>query len=182
MKSREYVWPVPVILKLNWEIPPLMFCTIQICYSMSFVKFCICCRFISMCLWYLRCLFNWPLAIAVFIFVSWKVKLIGDMKWNPIRSDNFRGFQWNVVNKQTQSKHEGELIKFSGEHHKYWKFLICGIVYIIIILSWQLILLVLWSKGKFNEIDRQIKTDPLSTAHTLQLRAAFNRSSARAVR
>jgi hypothetical protein len=29
-------------------------------------------------------------------------------------SDNFRGFQWNVVNKQTQSKHGGELIKLSG--------------------------------------------------------------------
>lgn len=107
-------------------------------------------------------------AIDIFIFESWKVKLIGDMKWNPIRSDNFRGFQWNVVNKQTHTKHGGELITFSGDHHKYSKFLVCGIVYAVIILPWQLILLVLWSKGKFNEIDRQIKNENRSVVyHTL---------------
>jgi len=58
------------------------------------------------------------------------------MKWNPIRSDNFRGFQWNVVNEQTKPKHGGELIKLPGEHHKYSKFGIYGIVHIIIILPW----------------------------------------------
>jgi hypothetical protein len=39
-----------------------------------------------------------------------------------------------VVNEQTKSKQGGELIKLSVEHHKYSKFGICGIVYIIIIL------------------------------------------------
>jgi energy-coupling factor transporter transmembrane protein EcfT len=104
--------------------------------SVCFVMFCIHCHFICVCRSYWHCLFNWPQAISVFIFVSWKVKLIGDMKWNPIRSDNFIGFQWNVVNKQTQSKHGRELIKFSDDHHKYSKLLICGIVYSLIILLW----------------------------------------------
>lgn len=131
-----YIWSFPVILKLNWRTSLLIFCRIPICYNMSSVTFCTCWRIIEICLWYLRCLFNWPQAIGIFIFVSWKVKLIGDMKWNPIRSDNFRGFQWNVVNEQTKSKQGGELIKLSVEHHKYSKFGICGIVYIIIILPW----------------------------------------------
>ena len=131
-----YIWSFPVILKLNWGTSPLIFCRIRVCYSVSSATFCTCYRINEICLWYLCCLFNWPQAIGIFIFVSWKVKLIGDMKWNPIRSDNFRGFQWNVVNEQAKSKHRGELIKLSGEHHKYSKFGICGIVYVIIVLLW----------------------------------------------
>jgi hypothetical protein len=113
------IWSCPVTQKLNGGISPLILCRIHICCSIGFVIICTCCPIIAVCLWYLRCLFNWPQAIGVFIFVSWNVKLIGEIKWNPIRSDNFRGFQWNVVDEQTKSKHVEELIKLPGERYKY---------------------------------------------------------------